>query len=144
MKICYDQGCNDFGVIIATKWRHYLLYLQQYFAQGTVLPKSFTGTFSCNSRLDVCEVKTESVRALSRYLGIKFSSSVKYGKKGKSWCLAVNCRKRSAFDMQFHLTVVLIFLKTCTCVKDHGDSSGQLLKRRSWSVCIMKLLLEVL
>ena len=39
-----------------------------------VIPKSFTGTFSCNSRLDVSEVKTESAKALSRYLGIKFSS----------------------------------------------------------------------
>ena len=41
---------------------------------GTVLPKSITGAFSSNSRLDVREVKTESVRALSRYFGIKFLS----------------------------------------------------------------------
>ena len=39
---------------------------------------------------------------------------------GQSWYLVVICRKRSAFDMQFHLIVVSIFLKTC--VKDHGDS----------------------
>ena len=57
MKICYDQGCNDIVVVVATKWRHYLFYLQQYFsALGTVLPKSFTGAFSYNSRLDVSEV----------------------------------------------------------------------------------------
>ena len=55
MKICYDQGCNDIGVVIATKWRYYLFYLQKYFS-GTVLPKSFTGAFSSNSRLDVREV----------------------------------------------------------------------------------------
>ena len=32
-------------------------------------------------------------------------------KNGQSWCSAVNCRKRSAFDMQFHLIVVSIFFK---------------------------------
>ena len=25
-KICYDQGCNDIGVVIASKSRHYLFY----------------------------------------------------------------------------------------------------------------------
>ena len=69
MKICYDQSCKDIGVVIATKWCHYLSYLQQYFSLETVLPKSFTGAFSSNSRLDAREVKTE--RALSRYFGIK-------------------------------------------------------------------------
>ena len=49
-------------------------------------------------------------------------------KNGQSWCSAVICRKRSAFDMQFHLIVVSIFLKTC--VKDHADSSSRLLERR--------------
>ena len=59
---------------MATKGRHYLLCLQQYFSVGTVLPKSITGAFSSNSRLDVREVKTESVRASSRYFGIQFLS----------------------------------------------------------------------
>ena len=46
MKIYYDQGYNNIGVVIATKWRHYLFYLQHYFsALGTFLPKSFTGAF---------------------------------------------------------------------------------------------------
>ena len=80
-------------------------------------------------RLDVREVKTESVRALSRYFGIKFFIVRNTVKKGKSWCLAVICRKRCAFDMQFHLIVASIFLKTW--VIDHGDSSGQLLQRRT-------------
>ena len=44
-------------------------------------------------------------------------------KSGQSWCSAVICRKRGAFDMQFHLIVVSIFLKTC--VKDHGDNSSR-------------------
>ena len=74
MKICCDPGCNNIGVVIATKWCQYLLYLQQHFSLGTVLPKSFTEAFSSNSRLDVREVKTESVRALRRYFGIKFLS----------------------------------------------------------------------
>ena len=34
--------------------------------------KSFLGAFSSNSRLDVPEVKTDSVRALSGYFKIKF------------------------------------------------------------------------
>ena len=49
-------------------------------------------------------------------------------KNGQSWCSAVICRKRSAFDMQFHLIVVSIFLETCA--KDQGDSSSRLLERR--------------
>ena len=49
-------------------------------------------------------------------------------KNGQSWCSAVICGKRSAFDMQFHLVVVSIFLKTC--VKDPGNSSSRLLERR--------------
>ena len=53
-------------------------------------------------------------------------------KNGQSWCSTVICAKRSAFDMQFHLIVVSIFLKTC--VKDHGDTSSQLLERRIWLV----------
>ena len=57
MKICYDQACNGIGVVIATKWRYYLFYLQQFISVlGTVLRKSFTGAFSSNSSLDVREV----------------------------------------------------------------------------------------
>ena len=53
-------------------------------------------------------------------------------------CLAVICRNRSAFDMQFHLIAVPIFLETR--VKDHnGDSSSRLLERRVRLVCIKAL-----
>ena len=133
MKICYDQGCNDIGVVIATKWRYYLFYLQKYFsALGTVLQKSFTGAFSSNSGLDVrIEIFWDEVFMVRNTV-----------KNGQYCCLAVICRKWSAFDMQFHLIVVSIFLKMC--VKDDGDSSGQLLQRRIWLVCIMALLLAVL
>ena len=59
----YDQVWNDIGFVIATKLHHYL---------GTVLPKSFTGALSSNSRLDAREVEAKSVRALSGYFGMKF------------------------------------------------------------------------
>ena len=76
MKICHEQGFNDIGVVIATKRRHCLFYfIQQYFsALGTVPKKSLKGTFFSNSRLDVSEVKTESIRALLGYFGTKFLS----------------------------------------------------------------------
>ena len=57
IKICYDQGCNDIGVVVAKKRRYYQFYLQQYIsALGIVLPKSFKGAFSSISGLDVREV----------------------------------------------------------------------------------------
>ena len=144
MTICYDQGCNDIGVVIATKWRYYLLCLQQYIsALGPVLPKSLTRAFSSNSDWcpsslseickNVIEIFWDEVSMVRNTCTVK---------NGKSWCLAVICRKRSAFDVQFHLIVVSIFLKTC--VKDHGDSSSRLLERGVWLVCIEALLLAVL
>ena len=42
--------------------------------------------------------------------------------------MAVICRKRNAFHMQFRLIVVLICLKMS--VKERGDSSARLLERR--------------
>ena len=42
--------------------------------------------------------------------------------------MAVICRKRGAFDMQFNLIVVLIYLKTC--VKDSVDSSAPIARKR--------------
>ena len=51
-KICYDQGYNDITVVIATKWRHYLFYLQpEYFlalpiVHGSLFPlKNFRFVF---------------------------------------------------------------------------------------------------
>ena len=48
-------------------------------------------------------------------------------KTGQSTCSAVICRKRSAFQMQFHLKVVSIRLKSR--VKDHGNSFSRLLDK---------------
>ena len=44
MKICHGQGCNDIGVIIATKWLHYLFYFSNNSRPGN-LTKSFSGAF---------------------------------------------------------------------------------------------------
>ena len=55
------------------------------------------------------------------------------------------CRKRSAFETQFHLIIaVSIFLKTCR--KNRGDtiSSHPMLERRILLVCVEALLLAVL
>ena len=39
MKLCFDQGYNDIGVVTATKWRHYLFYLWLYFSvRGWIKP----------------------------------------------------------------------------------------------------------
>ena len=67
MKICCDQDCNDIGIVIETKWRYYLFYLQQYIsALGTVLPKSFTEAFSSNNFVygDVVYAQTWEVLTL--------------------------------------------------------------------------------
>ena len=41
-------------------------------SKGTLLPKSFRGAFFSKGRLDVLEVQPKSIRALSRYFGMKF------------------------------------------------------------------------
>ena len=108
IKICYDQGCNDIGVVIAMKRRYYQFYLQQYIsALGIFLPKSFTGAFSSNSGLDVLLI-CESVIELFWGEVLMVRNTVK---NGKSWCLAGICMKQSAFDMQFHIKVVSIVLE---------------------------------
>ena len=49
-------------------------------------------------------------------------------KNGQSLCSAVICRKRSAFDVKFHLIVVSIVLKAC--VKDHGRSLQPIARKK--------------
>ena len=48
------------------------------------------------------------------------------GTAGIDWCII--CRKLSAFDRQLNLIVVLIYLKTC--VKDRGDSSAPIARKK--------------
>ena len=145
MKICHDQGCNDIGVVITTKWRLYLFYLQQNFAAlGTVLPKSFTGAVSASRIASSTFVRSSSgidLQEIEIFWDEVFMVR-KTVKNGQSWCSAVIYRKRSAFDMQSHLMVVSILLKTWG--KDQGDSSSRLLERRIWLLCIEGLLLAVL
>ena len=109
LTICYDQG----GVVIATKWHYYLFCVQQYIsALGPVLPKSFTRAFSSNS--DWCSSSLSEIckSVIEIFWDVVFMvRNTCTVKNGKSWCLAVICRKRSAFDVQFHLIVVSIFLK---------------------------------
>ena len=54
---CFDQGYKDVQAVIATKWQHYLFYLQPYSStMGTLLSKSITEAFSSCSPLHVREV----------------------------------------------------------------------------------------
>ena len=110
MKICHYQGCNDIGIVIATKWRHYLFYFSnnsRHWEPYKIVHRSF---FLQYGHLDVREVYAKSV---SQSVIEIFWGEGNTVRKGKSWCLAVICRKLSAFDMQFNLIVVLIYLKTC-------------------------------
>ena len=48
MKTCYDQGCNEIGVVIATKLRHYARH-------GTLDPRHLDQKSHCYaSYLNVC------------------------------------------------------------------------------------------
>ena len=113
----HHQGCNEIGVVIATKWLHY----------GN-LTKSFTGTFFSNTVASMFVKFKQNLKSVIEIFCNEVFIIRNTVRKGKSWFLAVICRKRSAFDLQFHLIVVLIFLKTC--VKDRGDSSAWLLESK--------------
>ena len=60
---CDDQVYNDIRVVLSTKWRHNLFYLQLYFmALGTVLPKSLTEaffSFLSNTRFDFLKLRRD-------------------------------------------------------------------------------------
>ena len=83
----------------------YLLAVVYFSAGETVLPKSFTGTFSSVASsmfviLSVIEIFWGEVFMIRNTV-----------KTGRSWCSAVTCRKRRAFGMKFHFMVASIFLK---------------------------------
>ena len=103
------------------------------------LTKSFTGAFFSNTVASMFVKFKQNLKSVIEIFWNEVFIIRNTVRKGKSWCLAVICRKRSAFDMQFHLIVVSIFLKTC--VKDHGDSSCRLPERMVWLVCMEVLLL---
>ena len=139
MKICYDQGCNDIGVVIATKWCLYLFTFSS-------ISQHWEPFFQNRLREPFPSIATSMFVKFRRNLWERYRDILEWSfmvidtaKNGQSWCSAVIIRQQSGFDMQFHLIVVSIFLKTC--VKDHGDSSSWLLERRIWLVCIQVLLL---
>jgi len=105
-----------------------ITYLQPYFSALGTLPKSFTGAFSSNSRLDVCELLSKICKSVIEIFWDEVFRVRNTVKTGQSSCLPVIYRKRSAFEMQFYLIVVSIVFKTC--VKDHGDSFSRLLEKR--------------
>ena len=74
MKTSGLQGCNDIGVIIATKWRHYLFYLQK----GTVLPKSFTGASGVLSQSFIFKWTAVSNNAFDICKNASYCSNRKY------------------------------------------------------------------
>ena len=137
VKICYDQGYYDIGVVIATKRRHYLFYLQLYFsALGTFLSKSFTGPFSScffsNDCYDLCPLSLskicESVSEI--FWNGDFMVRNTIITRQSAWCSAIICRKRSTFSNAISSHGSLNhFSNVC----DHGDSFSRLLERwRNW------------
>ena len=135
LKICYDQDYNDIGVVIATKWGHWLLYLVLYFsALVTFLSKSFTGAFSSCIFSDGCYDRCplnlskicESVSEIFWNGVFVVRNTIMTGQS--AWCSAVICSKRSTFQMRFHLMAVSIIFKTCVimgialadCLKGEG------------------------
>ena len=101
--------CYILCVFLKLSCNCFQFFQQPYFsALGTLLRKLFAGAFSSTVR----EVNAKSVRALSRCFGMKFLwIEIRYVKTGQSWCSALICRKWSAFEMQFRLIVVSIFLR---------------------------------
>ena len=135
LKICYDQDYNDIGVVIATKWRHQLLYWQVYFSALETFPlKSFTGAFSscffsddCYDRCPLSLSKIcESVSETFRNGDFMVGNTIMTGQS--AWCSAVIFRKRSTFHMRFHLMAISIIFKTylimgialADCLKGEG------------------------
>ena len=102
---CYDQGCNDIRVVIATKWRHYLL------------TAVFLGTGNCSSK--IVHRNKSFFPKIAASMFVKFISGIcksvieifrdevfmvkkkKTVKNGQSWCSAVFFRKRSVLTCNF-------------------------------------------
>ena len=117
MKICYEQ----YRICHSKELKSLSILLADVFLR---VPGVFFfsrwpgGACSFNTCLNVREVWAKSLRAISRYSGIKVLWLVK--RNGQSWCSADIWRKRRAFETQFHNIIVSIFIKTV--VKDHGDT----------------------
>ena len=104
MKVPFDQGYNDIGVAIATKWRYYLFYLPHFSAQWELFFKIIYQSFPlqyqprCSWSLTqiykiVIEIFWDEVFMVRNTLKIR-----------QSWCSAIISGKRSAFEVQFYVT----------------------------------------
>ena len=113
-----------------------ILFAAVYLGTGNCSSKIVHGSFFLQWRPRCSWSLSEICKSLIEI----FWDEVFMVRNSKKW--TVTCTKRSALDMQFHLTVFSTFFKTC--VKDHGDSSSRLLERRVWLVCINSLLFAVL
>ena len=111
MKICYDQpGCNDIGVVIATKRHHYLFYLQpsnQYSSRELSppwLPRCSGGL----SKMYESDLKIFWVEVfVVGYSVVSIRANVIF-------------RKRSEFEIQFYPIVLSFTFKRVS--RDQGNS----------------------
>ena len=106
VKICFVQGYNDIGVIMATNWCHYLFYWQFISRHRELL-------FQNRSRELFPPIAAPMIVKFKRNLYERYRDILdqvfmvrKTVKTGQSWCWAVTCRNRSAFEMLFHLILV--------------------------------------
>ena len=116
-----------------------ILLAAVYLGTGNCSSKIVDGSFLLQLRPRCLRNLSEICKSVIKIFWNLLLETVKYW---QYCCLAVICRKWSAFDMQFHLRVVSILLKTC--VKDHVDGSSRLLERRVWLLCIEALWFVVL
>ena len=94
-EICCDQGCNDIGVVVAPKWRRYLLYLRQFLCTGNCSAKIVYRSFFLQhppwwswSLGEICK------SVIIFWDEVFIRNTVK---NWSTWYSAVICRKRRAF-----------------------------------------------
>ena len=106
--ICYDHGCNDIGVVIATKWHYFLFNLQQYIsALGPVLPKSKI--------------------PISYIFRLNLTNINRYWRKKLSWTILVEqvpVPRYSAASKIGNSVISLLWQLRCHCNPDHNKLSS--------------------
>ena len=124
------SGCNDIGVVIATKCLPPpISYFSSAMIPGTGTSQNCSQELSFSNTVASMFVKfKQNLKSVIQIFWNEVFIIRNTVRTGKSWFLVVICRKWSAFDSQFHLIVVLICLKAC--VKDRGDSSAWLLESK--------------
>ena len=96
MKICHHLGCNDIGVVIATKWLppHCLLYFRND-SRHRNLTKLFIGAFFSNTVASMFMKFKQNLKSVIEIFWNEVFIIRNTVRKGKSWFLAVICRKRT-------------------------------------------------